>query len=55
MKIKITLAGNDRTAIILPVESAGVAAQLLASATVWERDGYSSTSGWKQAESGIQI
>jgi len=55
MKIRITLAGNDRTAIILPVESAGIAASLLAAATVWERDGYQSTSGWKRSEDGIKI
>lgn len=55
MKIRITLAGNDRTAIILPVESAGIAASLLAAATIWERDGYQSTSGWKRSEEGIKI
>lgn len=55
MKIRITLAGNDRVAIILPIESAGIAASLLASASVWERDGYGSTSGWKPAEDGIKI
>ncbi len=55
MKIRITLAGNDRVAIILPIESAGIAASLLASASVWERDGYHSTSGWKPADEGIKI
>lgn len=55
MKIRITLAGNDRTVLILPLESAGIAAQLLASAAVFERDGYYSTSGWKRSEEGIRI
>jgi Tfp pilus assembly protein FimV len=53
--IKITIAGNDRTAVVLPVEQAGVAASLMANARVYERDGYYSTSGWKPAEDGIQI
>lgn|GEM_PF-2513265 len=53
--IKITIGDNDRTALVLPVEHAGIAASLLASAKVFERDGYYSTSGWKPAEKGIQI
>lgn len=53
--IKITLSDNDRTAIVLPVEHAGLAASLLAEATVFERDGYYASSGWKPAEKGIQI
>lgn len=53
--IKITLSDNDRTALVLPVEHAGLTASLLASARVYERDGYYSTSGWKPAENGINI
>lgn len=53
--IKITLSDNDRTAIVLPVQHAGLAASLLAEATVYERDGYYASSGWKPAEKGIQI
>lgn len=53
--IKITISDNDRTALVLPVEHAGLAASLLASARVYEREGYYSTSGWKPAEKGIQI
>lgn len=55
MKIKITIGGNDRTAIILPSESAGLAAELMARATIFERDGYHSTSGWKRTEEGVRI
>ena len=47
MKIKITIGGNDRTAIILPADSAGLAAELMSRAAIFERDGYYSTSGWK--------
>lgn len=53
--IKITIGDNDRTALVLSVEHAGVAASLLASAKVFERDGYYSTSGWKEAEKGINL
>lgn len=55
MKIKITVGGNDRTAIILPSESAGLAAELMARATIFERDGHYSTSGWQRAEEGVRI
>ena len=55
MKILITVGGNDRLVIALPVEHAGVVATLLANASVYERDGYYSTSGWKQAEDGVRI
>ncbi|MEN5285792.1 hypothetical protein ABE494_07550 [Stenotrophomonas lactitubi] len=55
MKIKITVGGNDRTAIILPSECAALAAELMARATIFERDGHYSTSGWKRAEEGVRI
>lgn len=55
MKIKITIAGNDRTAIVLPVANAGIAAELMAHAVIYERDGYSNNCGWKPAEQGVQI
>lgn len=55
MKIKITIGGNDRTAIILPADSAGLAAELMSRAAIFERDGYYSTSGWKRAEEGVRI
>lgn len=55
MKIKITVGGNDRIAIILPSENAGLVAELMARATIFERDGYYSTSGWKRAEEGVRI
>lgn len=55
MKIKITVGGNDRIAIILPSENAGLAAELMARATIFERDGHYSTSGWKRAEEGVRI
>jgi len=55
MKIKITVGGNDRIAIILPSDSAGLAAELMARATIFERDGHYSTSGWKRAEEGVRI
>jgi hypothetical protein len=54
MKIKSTV-GNDNRAIVLPVECAGLAAEIMAKATVYKRDGYYSTSGWKVAEEGICI
>lgn len=55
MKIKITIGGNDRTAIILPADCAGLAAELMARAIIFERDGYHSTSGWKRAEEGVRF
>lgn len=55
MKIKITIGGSDRTAIILPSECAGLAAELMARAAIFERDGYHSTSGWKRTEEGVRI
>ena len=55
MKIKITIGGNDRLALVLSAEHAALAAGLLANATVYEREGYYSTSGWKTAEVGVQI
>lgn len=55
MKIKITIGGNDRTAIILPIESAGLAAEIMALATIYERDGYYSTSGWNRTKNGVCI
>lgn len=55
MKIKITVGGNDRIAIILPSDCAGLAAELMARATIFERDGHYSTSGWKRAEEGVRI
>lgn len=55
MKIKITVGGNDRIAIIMPSDSAGLAAELMARATIFERDGYHSTSGWKRTEEGVRI
>jgi len=55
MKIQITLADNDRIALLLPIECAPIAAQLMASAEIMERDGYYATSGWKRAEKGVQI
>ena len=54
MMIKITV-GNDNRAIVLPSECAGLAAEIMAKATVYERDGYYSTSGWKVAEEGVCI
>ena len=55
MKIQITLADNDRTVLLLPIDCAGLAAELMARAQVMERDGYYSTSGWKPAEKGVQL
>lgn len=55
MKIKITIGGNENTAIVLPIEHAGLASQLLAQAEIYERDGYYASSGWKKAEKGVQI
>ncbi len=49
------IGGNDRTAIILPADSAGLAAELMSRAAIFERDGYYSTSGWKRAEEGVRI
>lgn len=55
MKIKITIGGQDGTALILPIECAGLAAEVLAKGTVYQRDGYYSTSGWKKSEDGVRI
>lgn len=55
MQIKITLGDNDRLAIVLPAAHAGPFAELLSRATIYERDGYYSHSGWKAAEKGVQI
>ncbi|WP_315386574.1 hypothetical protein [uncultured Stenotrophomonas sp.] len=52
MKIKITIGDNQQTALFLDAEHAALAASLLANATVYKRDGYYSTSGWKVAEEG---
>jgi len=55
MKIKITIGADSGTALILSAEHAALAASLLANATVYTRDGYYDTSGWKIAEKGVRI
>lgn len=56
MKIKITL-GTEHGGrfLVLGVEHAALAAQLMAAATVYERDGYYATSGYKVADEGVCI
>lgn len=54
-KIRLTVNDNESVAILLPAEDAGVLAALLARATVYERDGYYSHSGWKAAEKGVRF
>ena len=55
MNIIITIAGNDRTALVLPATSATALLECLANARVFERDGYYQSSGWKPAEKGVAI
>lgn len=55
MKLKITIGENERTAIVLPIEHAGIAAKLLANATIYVQDGYYGYGPWKVAEQQIRI
>lgn len=55
MKIKVSLTDESRIALVFPIDCAALVAELLARGVVYERDGYYSTSGWKQPESGLSI
>jgi hypothetical protein len=52
--IKIAV-GDSRTIIALPIEHAPLAAGLLAHATMYEREGWHSTSGYKLSEEPLRI
>lgn len=55
MKLKITIGENDRVAIVLPIEHAGLAAQLLSNATVYHQTGYYGNSPWEVSEKQVRI
>lgn len=55
MKLKITIGDHDRTAIVLPIEHAGLAAQLLSNATIFTQTGYYGDSPWEVAKQQIRI
>lgn len=55
MNIVIQIGEDARTVLVLPVECAGAAAQIMAQGKVFERDGYYANSGWVPAKTGVQI
>jgi hypothetical protein len=55
MKLKITIGDHDRTAIVLPIEHAGLAAQLLSNATIFTQAGYYGDGPWEVAKQQIRI
>jgi hypothetical protein len=55
MNIIITIGDNDRTALVLPANSATALLECLATAKVFKRDGYYASSGWKPSAKGVAI
>jgi hypothetical protein len=55
MKLKITIGEHDRTAIVLPIEHAGLAAELLSNATIFTQTGYYGDGPWEISKQQIRI
>ncbi|WP_312237346.1 hypothetical protein [Stenotrophomonas sp.] len=55
MKIKISIGDSHSNVIVLDAEHAGIAAQLLAHATIYKRTGYYSDDGWEKSGDELRI